>query len=107
MYRDRIREHGPKIARRHVGELLGIARRRWRTGLNGRRPTPLPERRLQHPTCRILPSTRGSRITQNQRGIEDRVRDTVDLSIVDTATGGVPAHIVSSADGTGYANMLG
>ncbi len=37
----------------------------------------------------------------------DPDRDTVDLAIVDTATGGVRAHVVSSADGMGYAHMLG
>lgn len=37
----------------------------------------------------------------------DPDRDTVDLAIVDTATGSVRAHLVSSADGMGYAHMLG
>ena len=36
----------------------------------------------------------------------DPDRDTVDLAVVDTATGGVRAHLVDQADGSGYARML-
>ena len=36
----------------------------------------------------------------------DPDRDTVDLAVVDTATGGVRAHLVDQADGPGYARML-
>src|SRR5271166_6397140 len=36
----------------------------------------------------------------------DPDRDTVDLAVLDTATGGVRAHIASSADGAGYSRML-
>jgi transposase len=36
----------------------------------------------------------------------DPDRDTVDLAVVDTATGGVRAHLVEQADGPGYARML-
>jgi len=36
----------------------------------------------------------------------DPDRDTVDLAVLDTATGGVRAHLASSADGAGYSDML-
>jgi transposase len=36
----------------------------------------------------------------------DPDRDTVDLAVLDTATGGIHAHLASSADGAGYAAML-
>jgi transposase len=36
----------------------------------------------------------------------DPDRDTVHLAVVDTATGGVRAHLVDRADGAGYARML-
>nr|AIU93872.1 hypothetical protein LRS1606.438 [Rhodococcus sp. NS1] len=36
----------------------------------------------------------------------DLDRGTVDLSVLDTATGGVHAHLVESADGAGYARIL-
>jgi hypothetical protein len=36
----------------------------------------------------------------------DPDRDTVDLAVLDTSTGGVGAHLASSADGAGYAAML-
>ena len=36
----------------------------------------------------------------------DPDRDTIDLAVLDTATGGVRAHIEASADGAGYARML-
>ncbi|MGW0017598.1 IS110 family transposase [Rhodococcus sp. NPDC003382] len=36
----------------------------------------------------------------------DPDRDTIDLAVLDTATGGVHAHLVESADGAGYARIL-
>jgi transposase len=36
----------------------------------------------------------------------DPDRDTIDLAVLDTATGGMRAHIAASADGAGYAQML-
>jgi transposase len=36
----------------------------------------------------------------------DPDRDTIDLAVLDTATGGVRAHIEASADGRGYLRML-
>jgi transposase len=36
----------------------------------------------------------------------DPDRDTIDLAVLDTATGGVQAHLVDAADGAGYARML-
>ena len=36
----------------------------------------------------------------------DPDRDTIDLAVVDTATGGVRAHIADSADGPGYQRLL-
>ncbi len=36
----------------------------------------------------------------------DPDRDTVDLAVVDTATGGVRAHLADTADGAGYRRML-
>jgi transposase len=36
----------------------------------------------------------------------DPDRDTIDLAVLDTATGGVRAHLVEAADGPGYARML-
>jgi transposase len=36
----------------------------------------------------------------------DPDRDTVDLAVLDTATGGVRAHLAGRADGAGYAQML-
>jgi transposase len=37
----------------------------------------------------------------------DPDRDTIDLAVLDTATGGLRAHLEESADGAGYARMLG
>jgi transposase len=36
----------------------------------------------------------------------DPDRDTVDLAVVDSATGALPAHLADRADGAGYARML-
>lgn len=36
----------------------------------------------------------------------DPDRDTIDLAVLDTVTGGVHAHLAESADGTGYARIL-
>lgn len=36
----------------------------------------------------------------------DPDRDTIDLAVLDTATGGVHAHLAASADGAGYARIL-
>src|SRR4051794_8479877 len=36
----------------------------------------------------------------------DPDRDTIDLAVVDTATGGARAHVAASADGAGYARVL-
>lgn len=36
----------------------------------------------------------------------DPDRDTIDLAVLDTATGGVRAHLVDSADAAGYSRML-
>ena len=36
----------------------------------------------------------------------DPDRDTIDLAVLDTATGGARAHIAAAADGAGYARML-
>lgn len=36
----------------------------------------------------------------------DPDRDTIDLAVIDTATGGLRAHIADSADGAGYTRML-
>jgi transposase len=36
----------------------------------------------------------------------DPDRDTIDLAVLDTATGGVRAHLVEAADGPGYPRML-
>jgi transposase len=36
----------------------------------------------------------------------DPDRDTIDLAVVDTATGGVRAHVADSADGPGYQRLL-
>lgn len=37
----------------------------------------------------------------------DPDRDTIDLAVLDTATGQVRAHLADSADGAGYRRMLG
>ena len=36
----------------------------------------------------------------------DPDRDTIDLAVLDTGTGGVQAHLAEAADGPGYARML-
>ena len=36
----------------------------------------------------------------------DPDRDTIDLAVVDTRTGGVQAHTTETADGTGYQRLL-
>jgi transposase len=36
----------------------------------------------------------------------DPDRDTIDLAVLDAATGGTRAHIAAAADGAGYAQML-
>ncbi len=36
----------------------------------------------------------------------DPDRDTIDLAVVDTATGGVRGHIADTADGPGYLRLL-